>query len=148
MWLVRLHIVSRTSQRQDRRGTPPTETVSLCRLFHLATSWSSASAESLLRRSQLTSYHRFVPVGVILFILTVTVVAVNVFLNPLLGSSQWYYGHCIWSLYLFMNVMFHYAGATLQAPGGSSVALLLASFVCSTESSIFTLHTGQCLCLA
>ena len=142
--MVRLHIVSGTSSKRDTSGTPPAETVSLCWSVQLATGWSQV-LKVFLCRSQLTSYHRFVPVGVTIFILTVTVVAVNVFLNPLLGSSQWYYGHCIWSLYLFANIMFHYAGGTLQVPGMSSVTQLLSSFAHPLESSIFTLDSRSVL---
>ncbi|KAK9865296.1 hypothetical protein WJX84_004196 [Apatococcus fuscideae] len=76
-----------------------------------------AQAErSRQRPGQLAHYHRLVPFGVTIFILTVTVVAVNVLLNPLLGSSHWYFGHCLWSLCLFINIMIHYAGATIQTP--------------------------------
>ena len=50
-------------------------------------------------------------------ILIITLLAVHFILNPLLGASPWYYGHCILSLYLFANIALHYTAGTLKAPG-------------------------------
>ena len=57
------------------------------------------------------------PIGASIFIVIVTLVAVHFLLNPLLSDSPWYYPHYIWSTYLFVNIVLHFAGATLMAPG-------------------------------